>query len=211
MLPDARSRWFEVTAEPPASVTVHQAFGIQVTAIDQFGSPDPDFNGSITVAWQAADDGASSGNAHGDRQQWSGHVLRAVCGSGGPRIHAHCQQHGAWPGRTSNSFTVVAGPASKLLITTEPLSSVAAGSPFSFVVTAEDQYGNMATSFNGNETITVADRAQRRSAHRNERTQRPSNGVATMSGLILTQAGSGYKLQVASTGLTSADDHRRSP
>ena len=106
-------------------------------------------------------------------------------------------------GDTSTSFSATPAAASQLLITTEPNSSVAAGAQFGFVVTAEDQYGNVATSFNGNETITVA--------------SGPSGGTLTgtsnataqerrrhVSGLILTKAGSGYTLQVSSTGLTSA-------
>ena len=50
--------------------------------------------------------------------------------------------------------------ASQLLVTTQPSGSVAAGSQFSFVVTAEDQYGNVATGFNGNETISCGNRTR---------------------------------------------------
>ena len=98
---------------------------------------------------------------------------------------------------------MIPAAASQLLITTQPKSSVAAGSQFGFVVTAEDQYGNVATSFNGNETIAVAT-GPAGGTLTGTTSATAKNGVADVSGLILTKAGSGYTLQVSSTGLTSA-------
>ena len=105
-------------------------------------------------------------------------------------------------GAISTSFDAKPAAATQLLITTEPPSTVAAGSQFSFVVTAEDQYGNVATSFNGNESITVAT-GPAGGVLTGTTNATASNGVATISGLILQTAGSNYTLQVSSPGLTS--------
>jgi subtilisin-like proprotein convertase family protein len=194
---------FEVTEEPPASVAVATPFGFQVTAIDQFGNPDPDFTGNVTVSL------AGPTTALMGTTLTVPAVLGVATFSGlsvdevGPGYTLTASSTGVVGAVTSNSFTVIAGPATKLLVTTEPLGTVAAGSPFSFVVTAEDQYGNLATSFVGNETITLnSGPAGAKLTGTSNATA--SNGVATVSGLILTKAGSGYTLQIASIGLTSA-------
>ena len=141
-----------ITAEPPSSVTVHQSFGIQVTALDQFGSPDPDFNGSITVALASGPaaqlGGTLTATAINGVATFSGLSVDLV-GTG----YTLAVSSTGLAGDTSTSFSATPAAATQLLITTEPPSSVAAGAQFSFIVTAEDQYGNVATSFNGNETI----------------------------------------------------------
>src|SRR6185312_1013004 len=57
---------------------------------------------------------------------------------------------------TSSAISVVPGTATQLLITTEPASTVTAGSGFGFTVTAEDAQGNVATGFSGDETVALA-------------------------------------------------------
>ncbi len=117
-------------------------------------NPDGDFNGSVTVSLASgptsllggtltmmAVDGIATFTDLNVGTVGSGYTLAVVS----PGL----------TGATSTAFTVNPGPAAKLLITTEPASTVAAGSQFGFVVTAEDQYGNLATSFTGIETISV--------------------------------------------------------
>ena len=110
-------------------------------------------------------------------------------------------------GATSNPFSVNPGPAAKLLVTTEPVSSVAAGTAFGFVVTAEDQYGNLATGFNGNVTISL-ESGPSGATLAGTTSAAATGGVADVAGLILTKAGTNYTLQVSGqlsgTALTAA-------
>ena len=191
-----------ITAEPPSSITVHQSFGIQVTALDQFGSPNPDFNGSISIALAGGPaahlGGTLTATAVNGVATFSGLSVDLV-GTG----YTLAASSTGLTGDTSTPFSATPAAASQLLITTQPNSSVAAGAQFSFIVTAEDQYGNVATSFNGNETVTLASGPSGGTLTGTSNAT-AQNGVATISGLILTKAGSGYTLQVSSTGLTSA-------
>ena len=63
---------------------------------------------------------------------------------------------GSLTAATTSDIAVTPAAASKLLVTTQPPSSVTAGKAFSLKVTAEDAYGNVATSFTGSVTIAWA-------------------------------------------------------
>ena len=167
----------EITSQPPSTVTVESPFSFQVTALDQFGNPDGDFTGPITVALasgptnQLMTTTMLTVNAVGGVATFTGLSVDLV-GSG----YSLAVSSPNLTGATSNTFSVVAGPATQLVVTTEPKSSVAAGTQFGFVVTAEDQYGNLATSFDGNETISVLLRAKRRGPHRRVRSDGDQRG-----------------------------------
>ena len=88
----------------------------------------------------------------------------------------------------------------QLAATTQPPSSSPAGTPFSVAVRAKDGLGNADTSFNGPVTVTDTDGY---SVGRTL-TINPVNGVATFSGLTLTQATSYNALSVSSGDLPSA-------
>jgi hypothetical protein len=80
---------------------------------------------------------------------------------------------------------------------------VFAGGPFSVTATMEDAQGNVLTTFNG--TMTIALTANPGGATLGgTRTATVSRGVATFSGLMLSQPGSGYVLQVSGAGLKAA-------
>ena len=89
------------------------------------------------------------------------------------------------------------GVATQLVVTSQPPSSVTAGSGFGLVVTAEDSFGTVDTSFNGSVTVNNPNDG----SPLGETTA--VNGVATFSDLILDQAGS-YSLTVTSNGLAQA-------
>lgn len=89
------------------------------------------------------------------------------------------------------------GVATQLVVTRQPPSSVTAGSGFGLVVTAEDSFGTVDTSFNGSVTVNNPNGG----SPLGETTA--VNGVATFSDLILDQAGS-YSLTVTSNGLAQA-------
>ena len=91
----------------------------------------------------------------------------------------------------------------QLVVTQQPPSSLAAGTPFGLTVDAEDSSGNIETSFNGTVTVALANNPGGATLG-GTLTATASNGVATFSGLTLTTAASGYTLVVYSTGLSEA-------
>jgi Bacterial Ig-like domain (group 3) len=91
--------------------------------------------------------------------------------------------------------------ASQMAITTEPPSSVGAGSPFGLTVRAEDRLGN---AVNGG-TVTVALGNNPGDAILGGTLKATVvNGVATFSGLTLSQPGTGYTLTVTDSTIAGA-------
>ncbi|MGD0387444.1 MAG: hypothetical protein ABSC42_00700 [Tepidisphaeraceae bacterium] len=108
---------------------------------------------------------------------------------------------GSLTSTTSNSFTVSAAAASKVVYGVQP-SNVTAGvanSP-SIVVDVEDQFGNIVTSDSSNVTLAVASGPGSLSG---TVTMAASSGVATFSNVKLDTAGS-YTLTASDGSLTSA-------
>ncbi len=97
---------------------------------------------------------------------------------------------------STNSFNVTAA-ASRLVITTEPPSTIAANTAFAVNVSVEDASGDVITGYNGTVTIAIAGDPAGGSV-----TVQVVNGVADFD-LVFNQAGS-YSLVATSRGLTSA-------
>ena len=93
--------------------------------------------------------------------------------------------------------------ASRLEITSEPPSSVQAGTPFGLTVEACDRSGNLVSSFNGTVIITLQG-GPAGSRLSGTLSATAVNGIATFSGLSLDAAGNGYMLQASSSGLSAA-------
>jgi virginiamycin B lyase len=89
-----------------------------------------------------------------------------------------------------------------LVVTQQPPSSVTAGSGFGLTLQAEDSSNNPVTSFNGTVTVGLAT-SPGGTTLGGTVTVAASGGVATFSGLTLTQVASGYTLYVSSSGPTS--------
>src|SRR5262249_38996679 len=103
----------------------------------------------------------------------------------------------------SNSFNVKATPATQLVVTAQPPSSVVAGSPFGLTVAAEDAVGNIDVTFHS--PITVALQSNPGGATLGGlQTVNAVNGVAFFSGLTLSSVANGYTLQVSTNGLPLA-------
>ncbi len=99
------------------------------------------------------------------------------------------------PGLTS-ATTAAFNATDQLVVTTQPPTSIAAGSPFGLVVAAEDGRGNIDTSFGGSVTVVDTSGVSLGGAS-------AVNGVANFSGLTESQVGGQY-LYVSSSGLASA-------
>ena len=100
--------------------------------------------------------------------------------------------------------TCAAPPATQLVFTVQP-SNATAGSAISpsVQVTARDASGNVSTSFTGAITIALGSSPSGGTLS-GTKTVSAVNGVATFSNLIITKAGTGYRLAATASGLTGA-------
>ena len=138
----------EVTTQPQPPVPVNQGFSLKVTALDVNGDADPDFHGNVSVAITGSPGSPIlAGTTDGDGQRRSGEFSGLTLDTVG-NYTLDVTSTGLSP-VTTGTIGVTAGAASKLVAVTEPPSSETAGGVFSFKVEAEDQYGNLATGFNG--------------------------------------------------------------
>ena len=87
-----------------------------------------------------------------------------------------------------------------LVVTSQPPSSLTAGSGFGLTVQAEDASGNLLTSFNGTVALALANNPGGATLGGTASVQ-ASGGVASFSGLTLNKAAAGYTL-VATSGLS---------
>ncbi len=108
---------------------------------------------------------------------------------------------------TSSPFNVVVAKVSKLAVTSQPPASVAAGTAFGLTITAEDQYGNVATGFTGSVSIALLNNPGG-STLGGTLMVTAVKGVAKFSGLTLNKAGSGYTLRATGTGVMRRHNQR---
>ena len=93
---------------------------------------------------------------------------------------------------------MVPGPATQLLVSSQPPASVTAGSPFGYTIMAEDAQGNVATGFNGMLSVSIG----------------ANPGGSTLGGTLAITARNGVAhftdmLNMAGAGYY-ADGHQRS-
>ena len=99
--------------------------------------------------------------------------------------------------------TISGQPQTKLIISSQLPSSIAAGTPFKLTVIAEDASGNVVSSFNGSLRVALQSTSSGGQLG-GDVTVEAVNGVATFSNLTLNSAGSGYSLMVTGSGLSPA-------
>ena len=94
------------------------------------------------------------------------------------------------------SSPIVVGPAAavKLVVTTPPPDPITAGQAFTVVVSVEDPYGNVDTSYNGNMAITLPGQAG------SPVTVQAQDGVAAFTGLTVDTTAQGGSIQVSEGG-----------
>jgi hypothetical protein len=91
------------------------------------------------------------------------------------------------------SILVTPAGATKLVITTPPPSPIVAGQAFTVVVSAEDPFGNVDTSYDGDVTLTLPGQATATMVQ-------AQNGVATFANLKLDASDQGSSIGVAGGG-----------
>ena len=89
--------------------------------------------------------------------------------------------------------------STELEVTQQPPAILTAGSPFGLTVEDVDSSGNLVSSFNGTVTVALANAGG--ATLGGSLSAIASNGVATFSGLSLTEAGSNYKLKFSGYGI----------
>ena len=193
-----------VTAQPPTSVTAGQGFGLTIKVEDGFGDVVTSYNGSVTISLGSNPGGGTLGGtltvtAVDGIATFSGLTLNKV-GSG---YTLKASSGSLTAAATTSGIAVTPAAATHLVVTTEPPSSVTAGSGFGLKVSAEDAYGNVATGFTGSVTVALGNNPGG-STLGGTLTAKVSAGVASFSGLTLNKVGTGYTLKASSGSLTAA-------
>ncbi len=110
---------------------------------------------------------------------------------------------GALTGATSTAFNIVVGAASKLVISTQPVNTVAGATMASVVVQITDIAGNVVTGNTSNVTMAILTNPGGGTLGGTV-TVAAVNGVATFSNLNINKTGVGYTLRATDGGLSSA-------
>ena len=192
-----------ITAQPSVHITAGSGFGLGVAVEDAFGNIVTGFSGDVSVSMAAAPAGASLAGqttvvATNGIAAFSGLSIDKAAGNDSLRVAAT-----GVGSATTAAFAVIPAAPSRLAIVTEPPDQAIAGQGFGFTVAAEDPYGNVATTFNGPVTVTLASGPAGGSLSGVVSTT-AANGIATFSGLALDTAGGGYALAASGGSLTSS-------
>ncbi len=184
------------TTQPPASSAAGASFGAVVTVQDTYGNTVTGSTASITVASSGGTlNGTKTVNAINGVATFSGLSINQA---GGPWTLSATS--GSLAGATSSQFSITADAATQLVVTTQPPATTTAGSTFTVVVTARDQYGNTATGFGSNVSLGFGANPGAGTLS-GTTTRTPVNGVATFTGISVNKAGVGYTLIASATGL----------
>ncbi len=186
-----------VYVQPPTSVSAGKAFQVEIAARDAEGNVATSFTGKVTIALASNPGSATLGgtltvSAVKGLANFTNLTLNQI-GTG------YTLQATSTPTLTTvvtNPFNVSAA-ASKLVITTEPPSTIAANAGFIVNVSVEDANGNVVTGYTGTVTIAIAGNPSGGTV-----TVSVVNGVASFD-IMLTQPGT-VSLVATSSGLTSA-------
>ena len=103
---------------------------------------------------------------------------------------------------TASPMSVTSAPATRLVVTIPPPGTMIAGSAFGLTVSAEDAYGNLATTFDDNVSVALV-AAPVGSALGGTTIVTAAQGVATFTGLALDTVGTDYSLEIESGSLTA--------
>src|SRR5205823_331734 len=128
------------------------SFSFTVTAQDSFGNTDPSYGGTVRFSSSDTASGVSlppSSTLTGGQGSFSATLIKA-----GMQTLTACDPAIAFS--ATADLTVNPASASKLILATATTTPTA-GTSFSFTVTAQDPYGNTATSYAGTVHFTSSD------------------------------------------------------
>jgi streptogramin lyase len=194
---------FVVTQQPPSSLTAGSLFGLTVQAENSSGSLDSSFNGAVTVGLASNPGSATLGGA------------LSVIASSGVATFSGLSLTTAAIGYTlqasasgvdnvaTNAITVTAATPTQLVVTQQPPATVKVSSLFALQGSIEDAYGNVVTTASNGVSVAFANNPAGATLG-GTLTVTASAGVASFTNLTINKLGSGYTLQVFSSGLPSA-------
>jgi hypothetical protein len=204
MAPGLASR-LVVSTQPPTSIGAGNGFGLVITAEDGFGTVDTTFNGDVTVALH------STISISGTPATLGGHTTVTAVNGVATFSALTIDQAGTYPldatsdglsPATTDAVNVTPATTSRLAVL-GPFGHIVAGAPFSMEVDAEDAYGNVEPTFNGSITIAL-DHNPGSGTLSGGLTAQAVNGVATFSGLSISNPGNGYTIDASSSDLSPA-------
>jgi hypothetical protein len=105
---------------------------------------------------------------------------------------------------TSTAFNITSGTATQLVFGTQPVNAASGASLGSITVKVEDASGNVVTGSSASITLAIANNAGPGGVLSGTATVSAVSGIATIPGLNINVAGTGYTLSATSSGLTSA-------
>ncbi len=180
------------TTQPPANGAAGTAFGAVVQIQDASGFLVATSTASVTITSTSAGvTGTLTVAAVGGVANFSNLTFNT------PGVYTLSAASAGLTGATSSSITV-AGPASKLIFTTQPPATGTAATAFGAVVQVQDANGYLVTTSTASVTITST------AAGVSGTTTVPAvGGVATFSSLQFKASGT-YTLSAAANGLTAA-------
>jgi streptogramin lyase len=190
-----------VTSEPPSAVTAGNGFGLALVVEDAGGNLVYGYNGNVTLSLGNNPGGSTLGGTvsvaavHGVAT-FSGLTLSHP----GNGYTLKISSDGLSAATTA--FNVVSSSATRLVVTAQPPSDVAAGSPFGLTIAAENSVGDIDHSFSGNIAVAIGYNAGGGTLD-GTLISAAKNGIAAFSGLTLSQPGNSYTLNVTAGGLTS--------
>jgi Bacterial Ig-like domain (group 3) len=141
---------FSVSASSPQ--TSYVVFTVTVTALDAYGNVATGYSGIVQLT--STDPGFVNGTGDNTLTNGVGTFTVGLKQAGTQTITATDSASSSITG-TSNSILVNPGPANRLTILAPASANV--GGQFQFTVTANDLYGNVATSYTGTVRLTSSD------------------------------------------------------
>ncbi|MFQ6108181.1 MAG: PKD domain-containing protein, partial [Candidatus Aminicenantales bacterium] len=207
-LTTATSTSFDVTpgalasfaVDAPVSGTAGTPFSVTITAEDDSGNTTTSVSGatSLSVDSGSISPASIAESEFTDDGVWTGNIT--LTESGERTITATNS------GKTgSDTITIEAGSASSLVFSQQPTDAVA-GATIAPPVTVEvrDQWNNLCTSDSTTSVSIAINNNPGGGTLSGTTTQTASSGIATFNDLSIDKAGSGYTLEAASAGLTTA-------
>ncbi len=185
-----------IKQQPGATVTAGNAFSgpIAIDVEDKYGNLVSSDNSTVVTASLNSGNGSLKGASPVTVQGGVATLTNLEVDTAGPLTLEFAS--GTLIPAISRLITVSPAKATRLALTTLPPSPVIAGQPFIVVVAAEDPFDNVATSFDGNVTLSVAGDPSFTTM------VAAKNGVASFVGLSLGAGSQGVSIEATAGGLS---------
>lgn len=190
-----------VSVEPPGNLAPNAPFSIVVLALDANGNVDPTYNNFVNVSFANNPSGAVLGGTKSARARGGVVTFNNLSiNQLGAGFTLKVSSGGLATG-VSTPVNVLAATATTLSISSQA-TTAALNSPIRLAISAVDAQGNLDPTFNGNISVQLVNNAGGATLTGNL-TARAVDGLATFSGLALSNLGSGYTIKANSPGLAS--------